>query len=63
MFKFELTEQQLHTIATALGELPFKLANPLLIELQNQVNEQQSTTPSPEIKSKVKTASSHKEKS
>lgn len=41
MLKFELTQQQVQIIAAALGELPFKHAQPVLAELQKQVDAQQ----------------------
>jgi hypothetical protein len=39
--KLELTVQQLNTIMTALGELPFKVSNDIVQEIVKQFNEQQ----------------------
>ena len=47
MLKFELTEQQVMHIAAALGEAPFKIANPILQELQKQLDAQQKKPEEP----------------
>jgi len=41
MFNIELTEQELNIIGQALGEMPYRLAEPVLRKLQEQVNQQQ----------------------
>ena len=38
--KFELTVQQANVILQALSEIPFKIAQPLIQELQNQAKGQ-----------------------
>ena len=40
-FKIELTEQEINLVAQAIGELPFRIAEPLMRNLQEQVNGQQ----------------------
>ena len=39
-FNLKLNEQDLHIIGLALGEIAFKLANPVVQKLQQQINEQ-----------------------
>lgn len=41
MIKLELTEQDLQILSAALGEIPFKLAAPLIDKLNKQIAEQQ----------------------
>ena len=53
MFKFDLTQQQLHTIAVGLGELPYKHSAPLLAELQKQFDAQQPKPEEPGTKAVV----------
>lgn len=48
MFKLELTEQQLNTIVTALGKMPFESVALLIQELQKQLG--------PQMQAKVQTA-------
>lgn len=43
-FTFQLTQQQLNILAQGLGELPFKIAQPMLQELQNQFDAQKPKT-------------------
>lgn len=40
-FTLELTGEQLNLIGQAIGELPFRVAEPLLAEIRKQVQEQQ----------------------
>ena len=40
MFKIELNDQELNIIGQALGEMPYRLAEPVLRKLQEQVNAQ-----------------------
>jgi len=40
-YKIELTEQDLQILSVALGEIPFKLAAPLVEKLNKQIAEQQ----------------------
>ena len=40
-FRLELTGEQLNMVAQAIGELPFRVAEPLIAEIRKQVNEQQ----------------------
>jgi hypothetical protein len=47
--KLELTEQDIQILSAALGEIPFKLAAPLVDKLNKQIAEQQ-TTSQPETK-------------
>lgn len=42
-FTLTLTVDQLNTIMSALGELPFKVSNDLIQLIVKQFNEQQST--------------------
>jgi hypothetical protein len=42
IFTFQLTESQVQIIAQALGEIPFKLAKPVIDELQKQADAQQN---------------------
>ena len=39
-FNLKLNEQDLNVIGLALGEIVFKLANPVIQKLQQQINEQ-----------------------
>ena len=39
-YKFELTEQEVQIIGSALSELPYKVSAALLVKLQGQVNDQ-----------------------
>jgi hypothetical protein len=39
--KLELTEQDIQILSAALGEIPFKLAAPLVDKLNKQIAEQQ----------------------
>lgn len=39
--KVELTEQDLQILSAALGEIPFKIAAPLVEKLNKQIAEQQ----------------------
>lgn len=41
MYKIELSEEHLRVIADALGNAPFRLAAPVVSELQRQIREQQ----------------------
>lgn len=41
IFKIELTEQDLQVLNIALGEIPFKIAAPLVDKLNKQIAEQQ----------------------
>lgn len=41
MFKIELTEQDLQILSAALGEIPFKIAAPLVDKINQQIAEQQ----------------------
>ncbi len=41
MLVFELNEQMVDVIGKALSEAPYKIAAPVLTELQKQINEQQ----------------------
>lgn len=41
-FKFELTQDMVNVISSALGEMPFKLAMPVVAEMQKQINDQQA---------------------
>jgi hypothetical protein len=40
-YKIELTEQDLQILSAALGEIPFKIAAPLVDKLNKQITEQQ----------------------
>ena len=40
-FTLVVSEEQINIIGAALAELPFKVAAPMVQELQKQVNEQQ----------------------
>ncbi len=40
-YKIELTEQDLQVLNIALGEIPFKIAAPLVEKLNKQIVEQQ----------------------
>ncbi len=40
IFKFEFTAQELDIIAAALSELPYKMAKPILDNIQKQFNDQ-----------------------
>ena len=40
-YKIELTEQDLQILSAALGEIPFKIAAPLVEKLNKQIAEQQ----------------------
>jgi|GEM_PF-6524406 len=40
-FRLELTGEQLNMVCQAIGELPFRIAEPLLNEIRKQVQEQQ----------------------
>ena len=40
-FTLELTGEQLNMVGQAIGELPFRIAEPLLNEIRKQVQEQQ----------------------
>jgi hypothetical protein len=40
MLKLELSDQMVAAIGEALNNAPYKLAAPILIELQRQINEQ-----------------------
>ena len=40
-YKLELTEQDLQILSAALGEIPFKIAAPLVDKLNKQITEQQ----------------------
>lgn len=39
-YTLTLTEQHVHTIAAGLAELPFKVAHPLMLHIQAQINNQ-----------------------
>ncbi len=39
-FTISLSENQLNLVAQALGELPFKISQPLIAELQRQLQTQ-----------------------
>lgn len=39
-FKIELSEQELNLVVGALAELPFKLANPIIIKIREQAEKQ-----------------------
>ena len=41
LIKLELTEQDLQILSAALGEIPFKIAAPLVDKLNKQIAEQQ----------------------
>ena len=41
IYKIELTEQDLQVLNMAIGEIPFKLAAPLVDKLNKQIAEQQ----------------------
>ncbi len=43
MIKLELTEQDLQILSAALGEIPFKIAAPLVDKLNKQITEQQQS--------------------
>lgn len=43
--KFELEEKMVQVIALALGEIPYKIAAPVINELQRQIDAQQSKPP------------------
>lgn len=49
-FTLEFDEVQLAHLGTAIGELPFKIANPLIVELQKQIGEQQAKSEPKEVK-------------
>lgn len=40
-YKIELTEQDLQVLNMAIGEIPFKIAAPLVDKLNKQIAEQQ----------------------
>ncbi len=40
-YKIEFTEQDLQILSAALGEIPFKIAAPLVEKLNKQIAEQQ----------------------
>jgi hypothetical protein len=40
-FNLELTGEQLNMVAQAIGELPFRIAEPLIADIRKQVGEQQ----------------------
>ena len=42
MFKLELSEDMMNIIVQALANAPYRVAAPVLNEIQKQVNEQQS---------------------
>ena len=46
--KFEFTIEQLKVIDMALQELPFRIASPLIIEINNQINSQRDSESSSE---------------
>jgi len=48
-YTIKLTEQDLQTLSAGLGEIPFKIAAPLVGKLNKQIAEQQ-TTSQPETK-------------
>jgi len=39
-YKFEFTEEQANLILAALQELPYKMSNAIILEIQNQAQEQ-----------------------
>ena len=43
-YKITLTEQDLQILSAALGEIPFKIAAPLVEKLNKQIAEQQIST-------------------
>lgn len=43
-YKIMLTEQDLQILSAALGEIPFKIAAPLVEKLNKQIAEQQIST-------------------
>lgn len=40
-YTFEFSEQEINIIAQAISEMPFRIAEPLMRNLQEQVNHQQ----------------------
>ena len=40
-YKIELTEQDLQILSAALGEIPFKIAAPLVDKINKQIAEQE----------------------
>lgn len=48
MIKLELSQQMIQVIADALGNSPYRVAAPVLNEMQKQINEQQAPAPMPE---------------
>jgi len=49
IFTLKLTVQQLNTIMSALGELPFKISNDLIQEILSQFNSQQPAADAVEV--------------
>lgn len=43
-YKITLTEQDLQILSASLGEIPFKIAAPLVEKLNKQIAEQQIST-------------------
>jgi hypothetical protein len=43
-YTLTLTEQHIHTLAAGLAELPYKIAQPVLIHIQAQLDTQLGTT-------------------
>lgn len=46
--KIELTEQELQIVGLGLGELPFKISNPVYQNIQKQLNDANKSTGSTE---------------
>lgn len=41
-YNIEFTPEELQIVANAIGEMPFRIAQPLMNSIQNQVNAQQA---------------------
>lgn len=44
-FSIEFTEEELNAVAAAIAEMPYRMAKPLMDNIQNQVNEQAGQQP------------------